>query len=93
MAAGRGRLKPGGSALAAALAVVVTGSAVSWLISSYDEHQRHKTENAAANAAGATLDRRAQAIAQILVGPSAGLSIFSPSEVPAVLTGSVKAGS
>jgi signal transduction histidine kinase len=93
VAAGRGRLKPGGTAIAAALAVVLTGSAVAWLVSSYDEDQRHKTETAAADAAVETLDRRAQAIAQILIGPPAGLSILRESEVPAVVSVSAKAGS
>ena len=93
MAAGRGRLKPGGTAIAAALAVVLAGSAVSWLIARYDDDQQHKTDSAAADAAVGTLDRRAQAIAQILIGPPGGLSILRESEVPTVMSIGAKAGS
>jgi signal transduction histidine kinase len=90
VAAGRGRLRPGGSAVAAALVVVLVGSALAWFISAYDEHQRHKTETAAATGAVSTLNRRAQAIAQIVAGPQEALAVLRIAEIPAVLRVTVK---
>ncbi|MDT7546772.1 MAG: hypothetical protein QOE99_2882 [Actinomycetota bacterium] len=85
MAAGRRRLTPGGTAVAAATVVVLVGSALSWAIWSYDAGQRHRTEDAAATATLSTLDRRAQGIAQVIAGPVEGLAVLSPKEIPAVI--------
>jgi signal transduction histidine kinase len=92
VAAGRGRLRPGGSAVAAALVVVLVGSALAWFISSYDADQRHKNDAASADVALSTLDRRGQGIAQLMQGAPEGLSVLRPSEVPAVLLVSTKPG-
>jgi signal transduction histidine kinase len=86
VAAGRGRLTPGGTALAAATAVVLLGSAMSWAIWSYDADQRHRSESASAEAALSTLDRRGQGYAQVTGGPVEGLVVLSTKEVPAVLS-------
>jgi signal transduction histidine kinase len=72
--------------------VVLTGSALSWFISSYDDDQRHKTETASADAALGTLERRAQAIAQLVAGAPDGLAVLRPAEVPAVLSVSIRPG-
>jgi signal transduction histidine kinase len=85
VAAGRGRLKPGGSAVAAALAVVLLGSALAWLISSYDDDQRHRAEAASADGALSTLNRRAQGIAQVVAGPTEALAVLRLAEIPAVI--------
>jgi signal transduction histidine kinase len=91
VAAGRGRLTPGGTALAAALVVVIVGCTLSWFIASYDEDQRHKTETAAGNGAVSILDRRAQAISQIVAGPTDALAVFRIAEIPAVVRVTTKA--
>jgi signal transduction histidine kinase len=85
VAAGRRRLTPGGTAVAAATVVVLVGSALSWAIWSYDAGQRHRTEDAAARATLSTLDRRTQAIAQLIAGPVEGLGVLSAKEIPAVI--------
>ena len=92
MAAGRGRLTPGGTAVAAALAVVLAGSTLAWLISSYDADQRHRNDEAAAEVTLETLQRRTQAIGQLLTGAPTGLNVLRDTEVPAVLTLSTKPG-
>jgi signal transduction histidine kinase len=71
---------------------VLIGSALSWFIASYDDEQRHKTDAAAAEAALATLDRRAQAITVLVAGSPEGLAVLRPSEVPAVLSVSAQPG-
>jgi signal transduction histidine kinase len=85
VAAGRRRLTPGGTAVAAATVVVLVGSALSWAIWSYDAGQRHRTEDAAATATLSTLGRRTQAIAQVIAGPVEGLGVLSANEIPAVI--------
>lgn len=85
MAAGRGRLTPGTPALAAAVAVVLIGSALSWAVSSYDDGQRQAGQAASAAGSLATLDRRAEGITEVLSGPAEGLTILSTQEIPLVL--------
>ncbi|MBK5306788.1 MAG: hypothetical protein JJD92_08900 [Frankiaceae bacterium] len=90
MAAGRGRLTPGGTAVAAALAVVLTGSALAWFISSYDEDQRETSESASAANALGTLTRWAQGITQTIAGPPESLAALQIAEIPAVIGVSAK---
>jgi signal transduction histidine kinase len=93
VAAGRGRLRPGGTAVAAALVVVLVGSALAWFISGHDQDQRHQNDSAAADVALSTLERRTQAIAQLIPGSPDGLAVLRESEVPAILSLSAKPGS
>jgi signal transduction histidine kinase len=80
------RLRPGGPAAAAALVVVLVGSALAWSVSAYDGHQQRRGEAAAATATVGTLERRAKAIAALIGGPVEGLAVLSPREIPAVLS-------
>lgn len=86
MAAGSRRLRPGGPAVAAALALVLIGSALAWLVAVYDADQRHRDDAASADVAVGVLERRAQAMAQLMSGAPEGLAILPDTEVPAVLT-------
>ena len=92
MATGSGRLRPGGTAIAAALAVVLVGSGLAWLIASYDEDQRHQNDAAAADVVQSTLERRTQGIAQLVAGAPEGLAVLRDAEVPAVLSVSTTPG-
>ncbi|GAC1609827.1 MAG: hypothetical protein NVS3B26_13230 [Mycobacteriales bacterium] len=85
MAAGRRGLRPGATAVAAALAVIVAGCLIAWSVASYDGAHRRSDQHTSATAALSTLERRVQGQIQVVGGPVAGLGVLRGAEVRSVL--------
>ena len=85
MAARADRLRPSGPALALAVTVLLTGTALGWGVRSYERTQQAAAVAAAAHADLSTLERRIQLYDVIAGGPVPGLAVLRASETPAVL--------
>lgn len=85
MAAGRRGLRPGATAVAAALTLAIVGSLLAWSVSSYDGAHHRLDQEASSTAALTTLERRVQGLVQIIGGPVEGLGVLQATEVRSVL--------